>query len=120
MVFQRSSEKIGKRLGKTTGWAHLQALKSHGVNLLPGTEYLHIDNKGLHVQVSMKKGEAPDIKIFAVDNIIVAVGQEPMAEMETPIKQKGYPVHVIGGARETRGLDAQVAITEGAELASRL
>ena len=27
---------------------------------------------------------------------------------------------IIGGARETRGLDAQVAITEGAELASRL
>ena len=90
------------------------------MNLLPGTEYIHIDNKGLHVQVSTKKGEVPNNKIFEVDNIIVAAGQEPKAELENPIKQKGYPVHVIGGARETRGLDAHVAITEGAELASRL
>jgi hypothetical protein len=33
---------------------------------------------------------------------------------------KGMPIHVIGGARETRGLDAKVAIREGAELAARL
>ena len=56
-VFQRSSEKIGKRLGKTTGWAHIQSLKSHGVKLLPGVAYKKIDSSGLHLRVVMNKGE---------------------------------------------------------------
>jgi len=49
-VLQRSADKIGKRLGKTTGWAHIQTLKSHGVQLLPGATYLKIDDSGLHVR----------------------------------------------------------------------
>ena len=119
-VFQRSSDKIGKRLGKTTGWAHLQSLRSHDVKLYNGAEYLRIDEKGLHVKVSIKKGEDPQERVFEVDQVIVASGQEPLGEMEIPLKQKGVPVHVIGGARETSGLDAKVAIAEGAELAARL
>jgi 2,4-dienoyl-CoA reductase (NADPH2) len=119
-VFQRSSEKIGKRLGKTTGWAHLQSLRSHDVKFYNGAEYLRIDDKGLHVKVSTKKGYDPQEYIFEVDQVIVAAGQDPLLELEIPLKQKGFPVHVIGGARETGGLDAKVAISEGAELGAKL
>ncbi len=119
-VLQRSSEKIGKRLGKTTGWAHIQALKSHGVRLQAGVEYLKIDEAGLHVKVFPEKGKEPEVMVFEVDNVIIAAGQEPLSELEKPLKAAGMSVHAIGGARETKGLDAKTAIAEGAELAARI
>ena len=119
-VLQRSSDKIGKRLGKTTGWAHIQSLKSHGVKLLPGAAYQKIDDSGLHLRVAMNKGEDPQETVLDVDNIIIAVGQEPRRDLESDLRQSGYEVHVIGGARESLGLDAEIAINEGAELAAKL
>ena len=119
-VLQRSSDKIGKRLGKTTGWAHIQSLKSHGVKLLPGAAYQKIDDSGLHLRVAMNKGEDPQETVLDVDNIIIAVGQEPRCDLESDLRQSGYEVHVIGGARESLGLDAEIAINEGAELAAKL
>ena len=119
-VLQRSADKIGKRLGKTTGWAHIQTLKSHGVQLLPGATYLKIDDSGLHVQVALKKGEEPKDIVFEVDNVIVAAGQEPRRELETSLRKAGFEVHVIGGAKAALGLDAKTAISDGAELAAKL
>ena len=118
-VLQRSVEKIGKRLGKTTGWAHIQTLKSHGVQLLPGATYLKIDDYGLHVRVALKKGGEPQEIVLEVDNVIVAAGQEPKRDMETSLRKVGLEVHVIGGAKEVSGLDAETAIKDGAELAAK-
>tara|TARA_B100000945_G_scaffold168563_1_gene135212 strand:+ start:23 stop:2044 length:2022 start_codon:yes stop_codon:yes gene_type:complete len=119
-ILQRSSEKIGKKLGKTTGWAHIQSLKSHGVKLLPGVVYEKIDDSGLHLQVSMNNFENPKETVLDVDNIIVAAGQEPRCDLESDLRKSGYEVYVIGGARESMGLDAESAINEGAELAAKL
>ncbi len=119
-VLQRSSDKIGKRLGKTTGWAHIQSLKSHGVKLLPGAVYQKIDDSGLHLRVALNKGDDPQETVLDVDNIIIAAGQEPRRDLESDLRQSGYEVHVIGGARESLGLDAEIAINEGAELAAKL
>ena len=55
-----------------------------------------------------------------MDNIIIAAGQEPRRNLESDLRQSGYEVHVIGGARESLGLDAEIAINEGAELAAKL
>ena len=118
-VFQRSTDKIGKRLGKTTGWAHIQTLKSHGVQLLPGATYLKIDDSGLHVKVALKKGEEPQEIVMDVDNVIVAAGQEPRRELETSLRESGFEVHVIGGARQALWLDAKTAINDAAELAAK-
>ena len=120
IVLQRSSDKIGKRLGKTTGWAHIKSLKSHGVKLLPGADYQKIDDLGLHLRVAMNKGDDPQETVLDVDNIIIAAGQEPRRDLESDLRQSGYEVHVIGGARESLGLDAAIAINEGAELAAKL
>jgi 2,4-dienoyl-CoA reductase (NADPH2) len=95
-------------------------LKSHGVKLLPGATYLKIDDSGLHVRVAMNKGEEPQDTVLEVDNVIVAAGQEPKRDLESSLRQSGYEVYVIGGARESLGLDADSAISEGAELAAKL
>ena len=98
----------------------MQSLRSHEVKLYNGAEYLKIDDKGLHVKVSLEKGEAPKDQLFEVDQIIIAAGQEPFEDLSSRFNGKGMPIHVIGGAKETSGLDAKVAIREGAELAARL
>ena len=118
-VFQRSADKIGKRLGKTTGWAHIQTLKSHGVQLLSGATYLKIDDAGLHVKVSLKKGEEAQEIVMDVDNVIIAAGQEPRLDLEASLREAGLDVHIIGGAKASLGLDAKTAINDGAELAAR-
>ena len=118
-VLQRSADKIGKRLGKTTGWAHIQTLKSRGVQLLPGATYLKIDDYGLHVRVALKNDGEPQEIVLEVDNVIVAAGQEPKRDMETSLRKAGLEVHVIGGAKEVSGLDAETAIKDGAELAAK-
>ncbi len=119
-VLQRSSDKIGKKLGKTTGWAHIQSLKSHGVKLLPGATYQKIDDSGLHLRVVLTKGDEPKETVLDVDNIVVAAGQEPRRDLESDLRKSGYKVHVIGGARDSLGLDAENAINEGAELAAKI
>jgi 2,4-dienoyl-CoA reductase (NADPH2) len=119
-VLQRSTDKIGKRLGKTTGWAHIQTLKSHGVQLLTGATYLKIDDAGLHVKVTLNKGEEAQEIVMDVDNVIVAAGQEPRLDLEASLCEAGMEVHVIGGAKASLGLDAKTAIKDGAELAANL
>ena len=119
-VLQRSSDKIGKRLGKTTGWAHIQTLKSHGVKLLSGATYLKINDAGLHVKVALKKGEEAREIVMDVDNVIIAVGQEPRLDLEASLREAGIELHVIGGAKASLGLDAKTAIKDGAELAANL
>ena len=119
-ILQRSTDKIGKRLGKTTGWAHIQTLKSHGVQLLTGATYLKIDDAGLHVKVTLNKGEEAQEIVMDVDNVIVAAGQEPRLDLEASLCEAGMEVHVIGGAKASLGLDAKTAIKDGAELAANL
>ena len=95
-------------------------MKSHGVKLLPGVSYHKIDDSGLHLTVAMKKGEDPKKTVLDVDNIIIAAGQQPRCDLESDLRQSAYEVHVIGVARESLGLDAEIAINEGAELAAKL
>ena len=45
---QRKPGKLGKSLGKTTGWVHRQSLLKYGVNMIGGVSYDKIDEQGLH------------------------------------------------------------------------
>ena len=56
IVCQRSANRPGGSLGKTTGWIHRATLKKYGVRFLPGVTYLKIDDRGLHVDL----GDGPD------------------------------------------------------------
>ncbi len=72
------------------------------------------------MRVALNKCDDPQETVLDVDNIIIAVGQEPRRDLESELRQSGYQVYVIGGARESLGLDAEIAINEGAELAAKL
>lgn len=113
-LLQRKKEKLGKRLGKTTGWIHRLSLKHHHVEMVPGVQYLKIDDKGLHI---LLEGEE---KILAVDSIIICTGQEEYHPLYLPLLNACRSVHRIGGAYKARELDARHAIDQACRLAALL
>lgn len=108
-LLQRKTSKVGGGLGKTTGWIHRTGLVNKGVNMLPGCEYLKIDDQGIHVQVNNEK------KILAVDNVVVCAGQEPQRSLVDGLNKVH---HLIGGADVAAELDAKRAIDQGTRLAA--
>lgn len=113
-LLQRKASKLGKNLGKTTGWIHRSALKNKGVHFVSGVEYHRIDNDGLHISVGGEPTTLP------VDQIVVCAGQEPRHDLYDELQLLGRSVVRIGGALEAGELDAKRAIRQGAEAAVEL
>ena len=110
-LLQRKTSKMGKGLGKTTGWIHRSVLKQHQVKMMTGVSYEKFDNQGLHIKV----GE--ESQVLAVDNVVLCAGQESNRSLVDEMKATGLPVHLIGGVDVAAELDAKRAIRQGAELA---
>ena len=118
-LLQRKTSKVGKGLGKTTGWIHRSALKMKGVHMVPGVTYRRIDDEGLHVSIA-GKGESAEDRVLAVDSIVVCAGQDPLRELQSALEDSSLPVHLIGGADVAAELDAKRAIDQGSRLAASL
>jgi 2,4-dienoyl-CoA reductase (NADPH2) len=113
-LLQRKTGKLGAGLGKTTGWIHRQALKMKQVEMLAGVNYEAISADGLWVSYGEKHKDA---QLIAADTIVLCAGQEPLRELEAPLRAMGAQVHLIGGALEAGELDAKRAIEQGTRLA---
>lgn len=113
-LLQRKAEKMGKRLGKTTGWIHRMSLKNRAVNMISGVRYERIDDAGLHVLIQDKP------ELLAVDSIIICAGQEEASGLYGPLKAQGASVHLVGGAYKALELDARHAINQASRLAAVL
>ncbi len=109
-LLQRKPSKMGKNLGKTTGWIHRMVLKAKGVCMLNGVIYKKIDNQGLYIKESGKD------RLLEVDNIIICAGQKSVNKMGIELEKSGVSVKIIGGAKLAGELDAKRAIEEGALL----
>lgn len=111
-LLQRKNTKLGKDLGKSTGWIHRSTLTKKAVHMIADCHYLHIDDDGLHLTIGGKRGVLP------VDTIIVCAGQESerglFERLEHPSK------FCIGGAENASKLDAKRAIDQACRLAARL
>ena len=114
VLLQRSPERFGRTLGKSTGWALRAELQMKGIETLGGVTYLRVDDDGLWIAVDGAE------RCLAVDNVVVCAGQEAADELVAPLRDAGRSVHVIGGARLAAELDAQRAIDEAVRLASTL
>lgn len=113
-LMQRKDTKVGKGLGKTTGFGHRASLTKRKVKMLNGCSYLNFDEKGLLIS---RKGKE---ELLEVDQIIICAGQNPLKELQEPLEQAGLKVHLIGGADVAAELDAKRAIKQGSELAAIL
>jgi len=73
-LLQRKAQKLGKNLGKTTGWIHRATLQMKNVQMIGGVNYERIDAEGLHVSY----GEArANPTLIAADTIVMCAGQVP-------------------------------------------
>jgi 2,4-dienoyl-CoA reductase (NADPH2) len=111
-LLQRKTTKVGKGLGKTTGWIHRSALQRKQVKMIAGVDYVKIDDQGLHIQVNDKP------QILDVDHIILCAGQEPFKDLLKGLEERNIKTHLIGGADVASELDAKRAIRQGADLAA--
>ncbi|EMP57069.1 2,4-dienoyl-CoA reductase [Marinobacter santoriniensis NKSG1] len=119
-LLQRKASKVGKNLGKTTGWIHRTSLKNRHVQMVPGVTYRKIDDEGLHITVTPKGAEQGEDRVLDVDTIIICAGQEPLRELQQGVEAAGMPVHLIGGADVAAELDAKRAINQGSRLAAEI
>lgn len=113
-LLQRKDEKLGKRLGKTSGWVHRTSLIDKQVQMIGNVSYERIDDDGLHLMI----GDEP--KTLAVDHVVICAGQEPLRELMDGLEAGGASVHLIGGADVAAELDAKRAIRQASELAAAI
>src|SRR5699024_4475736 len=119
-LLQRKPTKVGKNLGKTTGWIHRTSLRNRNVQMVPGVTYRRIDDEGLHITVTPKGAEQGEDQVVPVDTVILCAGQEPLREWQAGLEAAGLPVHLIGGSDVAAELDAKRAIDQGSRLAARI
>ena len=116
-LLQRKAQKLGKNLGKTTGWIHRAALQMKNVKMIGGVNYERIDADGLHITYGAAR-ENPTL--IAVDTVVLCSGQIPERGLADALIAAGRSPHVIGGADVAAELDAKRAIDQGTRLAATL
>ncbi|MCW5664979.1 MAG: NADPH-dependent 2,4-dienoyl-CoA reductase [Piscinibacter sp.] len=116
-LLQRKAGKLGKGLGKTTGWIHRAALQMKQVEMIGGVNYERIGPEGLFVTYGEQR---KDGQLIECDTVVLCAGQEPLRELQAPLRAAGIAVHLIGGAHEAAELDAKRAIDQGTRLAASL
>jgi len=114
-MLQRKKGKMGKGLGKTTGWIHRASLKMKNVAMITGVEYTKIDDRGLHFTIN---GGEP--QVIECDHVIVCAGQLSNRDLLEELEVAGLTTHLIGGSNLAGELDAKSAIKEGFITASKI
>jgi 2,4-dienoyl-CoA reductase (NADPH2) len=109
-LMQRKTGKLGRGLGKTTGWIHRAALESKGVHMLGGITYHAITDQGVEIS---QEGQR---RLISVDSVVLCAGQVSERSLADQLPH----AHVIGGADLASELDAKRAIDQGARLAATL
>ncbi|MFT6090711.1 FAD-dependent oxidoreductase [Sulfitobacter sp.] len=116
-MLQRKATKVGKGLGKTTGWIHRASLTMKNVQMIGGVNYEKIDADGLHISFGETR-EKP--QLIEADTIVLCAGQLSDRSLADALEAKGITCHVIGGADVAAELDAKRAIDQGTRLAAAL
>ena len=113
-LFQRKSEKIGRRLGKTTGWIHRESLRKKNVKMVSGVNYEEVNTEGLIISYGE---ERRDVQRLKFDSIVICAGQNSERDLYKRLKSRKVKTHIVGGARKSAELDAKTAIEQGTRLA---
>jgi len=116
-MLQRKTTKLGKGLGKTTGWIHRASLTMKNVEMIGGVNYEKIDADGLHISFGPSRDNP---QLIAADTIVLCAGQLSDRTLADTLEGKGIKCHVIGGADVAAELDAKRAINQGTRLAANL
>ncbi|UPH72083.1 NADPH-dependent 2,4-dienoyl-CoA reductase [Abyssibius alkaniclasticus] len=116
-LLQRKAQKLGKGLGKTTGWIHRAQLQMKKVQMVGGVNYEEITPGGLWVSDGAAR---ENLRLIAADTIVLCAGQVSERSLADALVATGQNPHIIGGADFAGELDAKRAIDQGARLAATL
>jgi 2,4-dienoyl-CoA reductase (NADPH2) len=108
-------KRVGSRLGKSTRWAVMAAIRDSGVVLRTGTRCEGITPSGVEVRTadSSPGNDGDPVETIPADTVVIAIGQEAEHPAVAAAEQAGVPHWVIGGARDAAALDAVRAMGEG-------
>jgi 2,4-dienoyl-CoA reductase (NADPH2) len=110
-ILQRSNKKLGNKLGKTTVWSHRTELQQLGVGVFNGSTGLKILGGEL-----LFNSNGVDY-VLQPNAIVLCLGQRSAQTDVLTFVEAGIPLHVLGGAHDTNGLDAKKVIREATEWA---
>ncbi|HVR47056.1 MAG TPA: FAD-dependent oxidoreductase [Candidatus Binatia bacterium] len=115
VALMRRGATIGERIGKTTRWAVLRALRAAGVESYTGVTYDAIVSGGVRI-----RDEEGNRRTIAVDTVVIAAGQERNNALVPELSELGLPYRVVGGAKDAAELNAVRAFDEGLRAAYEL
>lgn len=110
-MFQRKAERMGRGLGKSTGWVLRARLRKAGVADVTGARYDAVDDQGLHYTVDDTQ------HVYPCDTIVLCAGQESDRTLYDALEERGIAARLIGGADIAAELDAVAAIDQATRLA---
>ena len=114
-MFRRTPGRIGGSLGRSTGWILKRQLQRAEVTMISGVTYGHAsDGHFSYVDQDHLAHTLP------VDQVILCTGQVSRSELFESLRDRHPSVHVVGGARDSRGMDAARAIREGFDAAQEV
>jgi 2,4-dienoyl-CoA reductase (NADPH2) len=111
----RRGARIGERMGKTTRWAVLGALRSAGVQFYADARYEAILSGGVRF-----RDAAGEERFVSADTVVIAAGQERNDPLRSVIAPLDVLYRVVGGAKDAAELDAVRAFEEGLRAAHDL
>ncbi|MFB9160377.1 hypothetical protein ACFFT9_22300, partial [Chromobacterium violaceum] len=90
---QRSGRKFAHRVGRTTRWILMDALRRDGVRLLGRVEVVEITGDAVIVR---ERGGAA--RSLPARSVVIAAGQTPRPGPEEALRRAGIPCTVLGAA----------------------
>ncbi|KRW93048.1 NADH:flavin oxidoreductase, partial [Alicyclobacillus tengchongensis] len=100
------SERYGHGIGRSTRWVVKQEMQRLGVDVLTGASVCEIRPDSVVIDHAGEK------KVIPADQVVLCTGQESASVDWLDDVAKKVRVHVVGGARESRGINAARAIRE--------
>lgn len=101
-------DRLAPRMGRSTRWVVLRDLRRRRVRVVPGAGHLRIAPDAVHFTDAAGTADAA-----GADTVVIAAGQEPDDGLVATVRRTGVWHRVVGGARDTAGLDAVRAFDEG-------
>ncbi|MFD1676713.1 FAD-dependent oxidoreductase [Alicyclobacillus fodiniaquatilis] len=107
------SGRYGGGIGRSTRWVVKQEMSRLGVKVITDFAFREVTTEGVI-------GEGPEgEQLIQADQVILCTGQTSVETLAAGLTDK-VQVHIVGGARESKGINASRAIREAFEAAYQL
>lgn len=108
------SGRYGQGIGRSTRWVVKKEMGRLGVEVVTDFQFREITDDGVWGE---KNGQ---MTLVQADQVILCAGQEAQSTLADELLQTGVSVDIVGGAKESKGINAARAIREAFEAAYKI